>query len=434
MLRVRLVLFVFCGCLCLAFAGPSRTRANHAKAAPALSPTFSKEVAPIFYRNCVSCHRPGEIAPMSLQSFGEIRPWAKSIREKVVKREMPPWHADPHFGEWSNDRRMSQQDIDTIIAWIDGGAKEGNPKELPPMPKFASGWQIGEPDIIFNMPEEFMVPAHGTVPYKYFTVPTNFTEDRYITAMEARAGNLPVVHHIVIYIRDPRAKPPQRKQPDLGEGLLGALSPGMTPFIAQPGTAKLIKAGSSLIFQMHYTPNGQEVKDRSMVGLKLSKVPVEKVITTTAAWEPRFEIPAGAGNHEIKASREIETDADIISFMPHMHLRGKDYLYRAVYPDGRTEVLLSVPTYDFGWQVYYYPKKPIRVPKGTRIETVAHYDNTARNPKNPDPTKAVRFGEQTWDEMMNGFFDYTPVSKSGNTPSASGNSSDSLHESAIRHR
>ena len=424
MLRLRLIGFVLAGCLALAFVGITRTSATDHKTAPVVSPTFSKDVAPIFNHHCVSCHRPGEIAPMSLQSFREIRPWAKAIREKVAKREMPPWHADPHFGEWSNDRRLSPKDLETIIAWIDGGTREGDPKDLPPTPKFASGWQIGEPDIIFNMPEEFTVPAAGTVPYKYFTVPTNFTEDRYITAMEARAGNLPVVHHIVIYVRDPRAKPQQRKQPDLGEGLLGALSPGMTPFIAQPGSANLIKAGSNLIFQMHYTPNGKETKDRSLLGLKFSKVPVDKVITTTAAWEPRFEIPAGAENHEVKASRVIEEDADIISFMPHMHLRGKDYIYRAVYPDGRTEVLLSVPTYDFGWQVYYYPKKPIRVPKGTRIETIGHYDNSARNLKNPDPSKAVRFGEQTWDEMMNGFFDYTPVTKNSTSPSATGNSKD----------
>jgi hypothetical protein len=374
------------------------------------SPTFSKDIAPIMVKNCVSCHRPGEIAPMALLTYKEVRPWAKAIREKVVKREMPPWHADPKHGEWANDRRLSPKEVETITAWVDGGAPEGDPKDLPPTPKFAMGWQIGEPDIVFYMPAEFTVPAQGTVPYMYFTVPSNFAEDKYIAAMEARAGDLSVVHHIVIYVRDPKDKQPKRQ--DIGTGLLGALSPGMTPYMAQPGAAKLIKAGSDIVFQMHYTPSGKETKDRSMVGLKFAKWPVDKVMTTTAAWDARFTIPANAENYEVKASWDVEEDITIWSLMPHMHLRGKDYLYRAIYPDGRSEILLSVPKYDFGWQVYYYPKKPIKLPKGTKIETVAHYDNSVKNPLNPDPTKPVRFGEQTWEEMMNGFFDYTVDSQS----------------------
>ncbi|HET9528886.1 MAG TPA: cytochrome c, partial [Blastocatellia bacterium] len=265
----------------------------------ATTPTFSKDIAPIFYKNCAGCHRPGEIAPMSLMTYKEVRPWAKAIREKVATREMPPWHADPKYGTWANDRRMSQKEIDTILAWIDGGAKEGDPKDLPPAPQFASGWQIGEPDIVFHMPVEYTVPAEGAVSYQYFTVPTNFKEDRYIQAMEARAGDLSVVHHIVIYVREPQQK--RRTKLDLGEGLLGALSPGMTPFMAKPGTAKLIKAGSQLVFQMHYTPSGKVTKDRSYVGMIFAKQPVEKVITTTAAFDMKFAIPPGASNHEVKA-------------------------------------------------------------------------------------------------------------------------------------
>jgi hypothetical protein len=397
----RLIVLVLFTCLIAGLAAANGSGIS--------APTFSKDVAPIFFNNCVSCHRTGEIAPMSLMTYKEVRPWAKAIREKVLKREMPPWHADPAYGEWTNDRRLSQKEIETIVAWIDQGAPEGNPKDLPSMPKFTTGWQIGEPDIVFNMPQEFTVPEQGSVPYMYFTVPSNFTEDKYIAAMEARAGSLEVVHHIVIYVRDPKEKRPQRQ--DIGTGLLGALSPGMTPFMAQPGTAKLIKAGSDIVFQMHYTPNGKVTKDRSMVGLKFAKGPVNKVITTTASWDARFTIPPHSENHEIKASWDVEEDIIIWSFMPHMHLRGKDYLYRAVYPDGRWEILLSVPKYNFGWQVYYYPKKPIKLPKGTRIETVAHYDNSVKNPLNPDPTKPVRFGEQTWEEMMNGFFDYTVDSR-----------------------
>jgi hypothetical protein len=213
------------------------------------------------------------------------------------------------------------------------------------------------------------------------------------------------VHHIVVYVREPGRKRSQKL--DLGEGLLGALSPGQTPFIAQPGMAKLIKAGSQLVFQMHYTPNGKEAKDRSYVGLIFAKKPVDKVITTTAAFDMRFVIPPGASNHELKASYEFEQDSHVVSLMPHMHLRGKDITYRAVYPDGKSETLLSIPRYSFNWQVYYYPARPLAMPKGTRIEVTAHYDNSAKNPMNPDPTKEVRFGEQTWDEMMNAFIDYT---------------------------
>jgi len=384
--------------------------------------TFSKDVAPIFYKNCIQCHRAGEIAPMPLVTYKEARPWARSIREKALTREMPPWHADPRYGQWENDRRLSQEDIDTIVAWVDSGAKEGDPRDLPPLPKLASGWQIGEPDIVFHMPEEFTVPAEGVVPYKYFTVPTNFKEDRYVQAMEARAGNPSVVHHIVIYVREPGNQRPRRV--DIGTGLLGALSPGQTPFIAPPGKAKLIKAGSSLVFQMHYNPSGKEEKDRSYVGLIFAKQPVDKIITTTAAYNTRFVIPPGAPNHEVRAVYEFEEDSHIISFMPHMHLRGKDITYRAIYPDGRSEILLSIPRYDFGWQVYYYPIKPLPMPKGTRIEAVAHYDNSTRNPLNPDPTKEVRFGEQTWEEMMNAFFDITvdnqSLLKAGASPGNSG--------------
>src|SRR5262250_2688673 len=199
--RSRSIIFV--SLICMVFAAVFITRCK-LTGAEAAAPTFSKDIAPIFVKNCMGCHRPGEIAPMSLMNYKEVRPWAKAIREKVVKREMPPWHADPAHGEWSNDCRLSQKELDTIVAWIDGGAPEGDPKDLPPTPKFATGWQIGEPDQIFYMPEDFTVPAEGAVPYMYFTVPTNFKEDKYIAAMEARAGDLSVVHHIVVYVRDPK--------------------------------------------------------------------------------------------------------------------------------------------------------------------------------------------------------------------------------------
>ena len=383
---------------------------NTASGAAGASLTFNKDIAPILYKNCIGCHRPGEIAPMSLITYKEVRPWAKAIREKVATREMPPWHLDSKYGKWENDRRLPQKEVDAVVAWIDGGAIEGNAKDLPGPPKFASGWQIGEPDMVFQMPVEFTVPAEGAVPYQYFAVPTNFKEDRYIQALEARAGNLSVVHHIVMMVRNPGEPTRQRGQTrnfNIADGILGALSPGQTPFLAKPGQAKLIKAGSQLVFQMHYTPNGTETKDRSIVGLIFAKGPVDKIVNSKAAFDVRFAIPPGAENYEVKAVYEFEDDSHIISLMPHMHLRGKDITYRAIYPDGRSEILLSVPRYNFNWQVYYYPVTPLAAPKGTRIEAVAHYDNSTKNLRNPDPAREVRFGEQTWDEMMNAFFDFT---------------------------
>ena len=417
MIKTRFALALAIFCLTAAVVMSSPTKSSSA-------PTFSKDVAPIFYKNCAGCHRTGEIAPMSLMTYKEVRPWARSIREKVAGRQMPPWHADPQYGSWENDRRLPQKDIDTIVAWVDAGAPEGNAKDLPPLPKFASGWQIGQPDQIFYMPTEFKVPAEGAVAYQYFSVPTDFKEDRYVQALEARAGNLSVVHHIVIYVRDPRTARQERgsreaRKFNIGDGIMGALSPGMTPFIAKPGQAKLIPAGAQLIFQMHYTPSGTAATDRSMVGLIFAKGPVEKIVTTKAAFDVKFVIPPGADNHEVAAEYELEQDSHIVSLMPHMHFRGKDITYRAVYPDGRSEILLAVPKYNFNWQVYYYPKTPLACPKGTRIQAVAHFDNSARNKLNPDPTKAVRFGEQTWDEMMNAFFDFTVDAQNlGNTQRA----------------
>src|SRR5262245_37530072 len=279
------------GCLVVAVAG-----SNSVSGSGNAPLTFSKDIAPIFYKSCVGCHRPGEIAPMSLITFKEVRPWAKAIRATVATKQMPPWHPDPKFGKWENDLRLSQKDVDAVLAWVDSGAPEGNPKDLPPMPKLETGWQIGQPDVIFEMPTEFTVPAEGAVPYQHFTVPTNFKEDRYIQALEARAGNLSVVHHIVMYARDPaeqaRARGQNRKF-NIADGILGALSPGETPFIAKPGEAKLIKAGSQLVFQMHYTPNGTETKDRSIVGLIFAKGPVDKIVQSKAAFDTRFAIPPG---------------------------------------------------------------------------------------------------------------------------------------------
>ena len=229
MKKTGLIVLASACCFAISLVG-SNTASGDAKT----SLTFTKDIAPILYKNCIGCHRPGEIAPMSLMTYKEVRPWAKAIREKVATREMPPWHLDSQYGKWENDRRMTQKEVDAVVTWIDGGVVEGNAKDLPAPPRFASGWQIGEPDIVFQMPAEFTVPAEGSVPYQYFAVPTNFKEDRYIQALEARAGNLSVVHHIVMMVRNPGEPTRQRGQTrnfNIADGILGALSPGQTPFL-----------------------------------------------------------------------------------------------------------------------------------------------------------------------------------------------------------
>ncbi|HET9533569.1 MAG TPA: cytochrome c [Blastocatellia bacterium] len=391
--------------------------------------TFTKDVAPVLYKNCVVCHRAGEAAPMSLVSYKEARPWARSIKEVILERRMPPWYADPRHTEFSNDRRLTQKEIDTIVAWVDGGAKEGDPKDLPPPPKFTEGWSIGKPDVVFSMTEEFNVPSEGVIPYKYFAVPTNFTEDKYVQFAEIRQGNRSVVHHVIVSVREPGEDPlpppgeirleeqtaagqprPNQASPRRGNSADGRLigwAPGEDPLILRPGQAKLIKKGSMLIFQVHYTPTGEPAKDRTSIGLIFSRAPVEKRVITAGAVARNLEIPAGHPNFRVTSSFTFKEDSHIDSLHPHMHVRGKDFEYRLVYPDGTSKLLLSVPRWDFNWQLTYFFKEPVAAPKGSRLECVAHYDNSPKNKFNPDPTKTVRWGDQTWDEMMIGYLDYT---------------------------
>jgi len=365
-------------------------------------PDFSKDVAPILNNRCVECHRAGEAAPMAFTSYKETRPWAKAIKAAVLGKKMPPWLADPAHGRFSNDRRLSGDEIATIVAWADNGAPEGNPKDLPPPPRYEPGWAIGKPDVVFDMGQEFDVPASGEVPYKYFTVETNFKEDTWIEAAECRADKRGVVHHMIVFLQDPK-----ENLAGSGGNLLVGWAPGDPPLQLTGGTARLVRAGSKLRFQMHYTPNGTAVKDKSYVGLKFAKAAPKYRSLTGRAINIGFKIPPHADGHEVKATHVVKEDIRLTSLMPHMHVRGKDFQYTAVYPDGREEILLKVPRYDFGWQLSYALATPLNLPKGTRIECVAHYDNTANNKFNPDPTKEVRWGDQTWEEMMIGWFNYT---------------------------
>jgi len=387
--------------------------------------TFTKDIAPIIYKNCAECHRPGEIAPMSLMTYQEARPWAKSMREQVAQGSMPPWSADPKHGEWANDPRLSQKEIETITAWVAAGAPKGDDKDLPPMPKFTTGWTIGEPDAVVEMPEDYTVPADGTIPYLYFSMPTNFKEDKWIQAMEIRPGNRAVVHHVIAYAQDPSVKdtaPGGEGELRRGRVHLGGITPNKTGVVFSPGTARLIPKGSNIVFQMHYTTNGQVGKDRTKIGFVFAKEPGQKMVQTGNAINGRFVIPAGADNHEVKASFTFKDDVEISSFMPHMHVRGKSFTYTAVYPDGRSEILLNVPKYDFNWQLTYLPKSRLVLPKGTRLDCVAHFDNSTKNKYNPDPSKEVRWGDQTWEEMMIGWYTYSVIKPAQQQASSSSSS------------
>jgi hypothetical protein len=421
------------------------------------SPTFTKDVAPILYSRCVSCHRPGDIAPMSLLSYEEARPYARSIRTKVAEGTMPPWHAEAAPGTFRNDRRLTAAEKDTILKWVDAGAPKGDLQDMPAPPVFAAGWSIGEPDAILTMSKAFEVPAAGEIPYQYFELPTNFTEDKWVQAIELRPGALSVVHHILAFSRAPESgagkrhdftakgpasasgqpetrvlgddPPPSQDGAPAGNGrnnqrngrertrqggsrgqedgephdpglLIATTAPGTNAQAFEPGRALLVKAGSIITFQMHYTASGKPTADRSSIGFVFAKQPAAEEVRTGAFMNTGFSIPPGAADHVVDSAIEFNADSTVLGIFPYTHLRGKSWEYRMVYPDGRSEIVLAVPKYDFNWQTYYEFTTPLRVPKGARLEATARYDNSPANKSNPDPRKVVHWGEQTWEEMQ----------------------------------
>jgi peroxiredoxin/mono/diheme cytochrome c family protein len=367
--------------------------------------TYSNHVADILQRKCQQCHRPGEVGPFSLLTFEDARKRGKAITEVVTERRMPPWHADPKHGKFSNDRSLSPKERATLLAWVDQGMPAGDAKDSPKPREFVEGWSIGKPDVVFSMPKSYVVAAQGTLPYQNFRVKTNFKEDVWIQAAEARPGDRSVVHHILVLVDEGKGK---RNRAE-ADGYLAVYVPGDAPSVYAPGTAKRIPAGADLIFQMHYTPIGQAKSDLSSVGLIFAKEPPQFRAVTHGIAQTRLEIPAEAENHPVEAAITLPKPIRLLSFFPHMHLRGKSFQYTATYPDGKKEVLLSVPAYDFAWQSVYRLAEPKILPKGTRIDCLAHYDNSSKNPANPDPTITVRWGEQTYEEMLIGYLDYSEV-------------------------
>lgn len=388
-------------------------------------PSFSKDLLPILERHCQSCHRAGEIAPFPLVTYQDVKPWAEAIAKAVATKRMPPWFADRCCGHFANDPSLSAQEIATMVEWAKQGAPAGNPKDAPPSPHWTTGWNIASPDLILKMPVAVKLPATGDVEYTYEIVPTNFGKGQWVQRSELRPSARDHVHHAAVYIRPPQSSwlrgapvgvpftASTLHDPHLmheahftTSDLLLVYAPGSAPDNWPEGMAKFIPAHSDLIFQMHYTTNGRAATDQTSLGLVFSKQkPQQRVLTLQLANEhDTIPIPPNTDNYRVEVAGTLPNDALLLSFFPHMHLRGKKFEYNLVHADGSRENLLRV-NYDFYWQLSYVPATPRPLAAGTKLEAVAWYDNSRHNPHNPDPDSPVEWGDQTYNEMMVGFFD-----------------------------
>jgi mono/diheme cytochrome c family protein len=384
-------------------------------------PTFADDVAPIFYRNCTVCHHDGGMAPFTLLDYDTAAAHADEIRDAVDNGVMPPWHATEPHGVFSNDRRLSDADRNTILRWIDAGAKPGDLGHLPPKPDYAAGWTFGTPDLVATMPEAFTIPASGTIDYQYFQVPIDLPEERWVQAIEVMPGAREVVHHVLVFAAPPLPAttaapvlikkkeyaskviprsdtvhgPPQR----LG-GLIGGYVPGTNAITFPKGTAMRLRPGTVLTIQMHYTAHGHEMHDRTSVGFKFADRAPDEEIFATDFRNGNFTIPAGARDVAVPSELGFAHAVRVWGLMPHTHLRGTRWQYTLVMPDSTSRIVLDVPHYDFNWQTYYLFAKPLEIPAGGKLLSMAWYDNSAGNKHNPDPTIDVHWGDQTWEEMQ----------------------------------
>lgn len=372
------------------------------ESAPTGEITFTKHISPILNQHCRECHRSGEVAPFELTCYEDVLGWEDTILEVIADNRMPPWFADPEHGTFSNDARLTQKERDLLQTWVNNGMPKGDPKDLPPEPQYVEGWRIAKPDQVISFDDKpFQVQAEGIVDYQYFKVDPGWTEDKYVVAMEARPDNVAVVHHIIAYVIPPGSDGRDGRD----RRMLVGYAPGATPHVLDEGTAMKIEAGSQLIFEMHYTPNGTAQEDQSYIGVKFTdKKNVKRLLLGGAAVNTKFEIPPNATEHAVTASYKVRKNRLLLEMTPHMHLRGKSFEYKAIFPDGTDKVLLNVPNYDFNWQLTYKLKDPVLLPKGTILNCRATFDNSNQNPVNPEPNKTVRWGDQSWEEMMIGFF------------------------------
>jgi hypothetical protein len=369
-------------------------------------PTYHDEVSRIIQGNCQTCHRAGGVGPFKFETYSQVYRRRGMIQHVIEDRIMPPWFAAPEIGHFANDRSLPDIDRETMLAWLDAGAPEGDIDLTPEPLEWTPGWQLGEPDAELALPEPVHVPAEGTVEYQYTYVPTDFGEDMWIEAMEIRPTDFSTVHHVLVFVEEPNAED-QRGGID---GYMGIWVPGFQGSVFPENSAKLLPAGATLKFQVHYTPNGEEAIDQTSIGFHFTDGAPERVVETMSAFNTRFEIPAHDPNYTMMAEHEFSGAGEILSLLPHMHLRGKAFRYDLTYPDGREVQLLDVPRYDFNWQLEYEFEEPIQVVAGTTLRATAWYDNSAANEFNPDPTATIFFGEQTEEEMMMGYFDWIPAS------------------------
>ena len=369
-------------------------------------------VAGVFRSRCAGCHTEGGAAPFALRTFEQARAWSSSIRRAVASGAMPPWHADPRYGEFANDRRLPAAEKAKLLAWIDGGSRPAAAAATAPQPasEDRGSWRIGVPDLVVELPREVVIPAAGDVPYHGYRVETGLAEDVWIQAAETLPGNPAVVHHIIVqaFPGVNAAAPPAGGDPRTA-GDLGGYAPGTGPLVMPPGVGRRLPAGAVIDFQMHYTPTGRVETDRSRIGFVLAAEPPRYESQTALCSTPFLWIPAGESDVRFEAEYLFPRESRLLSLRPHMHLRGDTFEFRAEYPDGRSEILLRVDGYDFNWQTTYRLAEPKPMPAGTKLRCVATYDNSGAKPGNPDPSRDVSWGRETTDEMMIGFVDYYEV-------------------------
>jgi mono/diheme cytochrome c family protein len=398
--------------------GPGAKRAGREASANAV--TFTKDVAPILFNNCSSCHRPGEVAPFSLITYQDAKKRAKQLAMVTESKFMPPWKADPAYGEYHDARVLTKEQIATLKEWADAGAIEGNKSDMPPKPKFTDGWTLGEPDMMLEPKESYTLGAEGSDEYRCFVIPSNTTEDRYVSAVEVRPGNRTVVHHVLVFLDTAgRARKLDEQDPAPGyttfggigftpSGGMGGWAPGNLPRHLPEGIGTLLPKGADVVLQVHYHRSGKAEKDRTKIGVYFSKSKVDKRMRILPLVALKLRIPAGEENYITRSTMPVFNDMTVYQVTPHMHLLGREMTVTANLPDGKSQPLVHIPDWDFNWQTTYALKNPLQLPKGANFSLTARYDNSTKNPRNPsNPPKAVTWGEATTDEMCIAFVGYT---------------------------
>ncbi|MBL8991155.1 MAG: redoxin [Phycisphaerae bacterium] len=377
---------------------------------PGTQVTYHREIARIVAANCLECHRTGGVAPFALDSFDAVSRRATTMLREIERGTMPPWFAAPQPGQasdhWLNDRSLSVEDKAAFGAWVRAGKPQGDPAESPRPPRWPEVWSIGTPDVVFEMPRAVQVKAEGTMPYVHQVVRTGLTEDRWVQAVQVLPGDRSVVHHVLVFALTGPAADRGAESIDEARGFFAAYVPGNDSVVYPRGLAKKLPRNAALLFQVHYTPNGREASDRTRIGLVFASEPPVHAVRTSGIANRRIAIPPGAEHHAETATVTLPADMRVLSFVPHMHVRGSAFRYDATTPDGRALTLLDIPRYDFNWQLRYMLRDPAPLPAGTRLTATAWYDNSPNNPANPDPTRLVKWGPQTYDEMMLGYVEY----------------------------